>query len=244
MKARNPQRGRDRARLAGLLSLLACAGFAMPTRAQDEGAVPRPTPKTYFTTAVVQGDVGVRMIDYWSEGPKMRARTMMSGHPLTTIVTGTRYIVFDELTGQGLDLGRAPNAMAGDGRRSRPFAFEFEEIQAQGAERVEELVFGSTKGEVWQVTDNRGKRKVWVTVGQPQVPLRVQTFDRATGAQVDIDYQNWIFDLDLPKPFFEAPANIRLKRFEYEAYMKKSLESPVGTVPILYPDLLHGDAAP
>ena len=208
--------------------------------AQGAEDAPRPPPKTYFTTAIVRGDVGMRVIDYWSRGPHMRARTMMSGHAVTTIVFDERYVVYDELTGKGIDIGRSPRALADDADRVRPFAFELEEIQAAGGERIEELVFGSRKGEIWQVTDARGKRKVWVTVGTPQVPLRAEAFERAAGAKVDIDYQNWVFDLDLPDRFFAPPAKIEFERYDYETYMKKSLEGPVGVVPVLYPDLLHG----
>ncbi len=214
--------------------------LAGPSAAQAPTGEERPAPKSYFATAVVRGDVGMRMVDYWSRGPSMRARTLMSGHPLVTIVHGSRYVAYDELTGKGIDLGRSPRAIAGDRDRTRPFAFELEEIQAAGGERIEELVFGSRKGEIWQVTDARGKRKVWVTVGTPRVPLRFEAFERTAAAKVDIDYQNWIFDLDLPDAFFAPPSNVELERYEYDAYMQKSLEAPVGTVPVLYPDLLHG----
>lgn len=226
-------------RLAALFGFAALFGASSAVAQAPEGDEER-TPKTYFATAIVRGDVGMRMIDYWSRGPNMRARTLMSGHPLTTIVFGGRYIAYDELTGKGIDIGRSPRSVADDAGRVRPFAFELDEVQAAGGERIEELVFGSRKGEIWQVTDGRGKRKVWVTVGTPRVPLRFEAFERTTGSKVDIDYQNWIFDLELPDPFFAPPPNIELERYEYDVYMQESLKAPVGTVPVLYPDLLHG----
>lgn len=240
MRAR-AQRSRHERRghvLAGLALAALLGGRPIVAPAEETEAVR--APETWFATAVVRGDVGMQMIDYWSRGPNMRARTLMSGHPITTIVFGGRYIAYDELTGKGIDIGRAPRAIAADANRLRPFAFELDEVRAAGGERIEELVFGARKGEIWQVTDARGKRKVWVTVGTPRVPLRFESFERKGGTTIDIDYQNWIFDLEMPDPFFAPPPDVELERLEYDVYLKRSLEAPVGTVPVLYPDLLHG----
>lgn len=229
--------GRGRVFLALVLAVFL---GGMPVVASAQEAPEARAPESWFATAVVRGDIGMQTIDYWSRGPNMRARTLMSGHPITTIVFAGRYVVYDELTGKGIDIGRSPNAIAADAGRLRPFAFEVEEVQAAGGERIEELVFGSRKGEIWQVTDARGKRKVWVTVGTPRVPLRFESFERKAGTTIDIDYQNWIFDLDMPDAFFAPPPDVELERYEYDVYLKKSGEAPVGNVPVLYPDLLHG----
>ena len=240
MRARVQRRRRERrGRVLVGLALAALLG-AIPVAAAAQEAEDVRVPESWFATAVVRGDVGMQMIDYWSRGPNMRARTLMSGHPITTIVFGGRYIAFDELTGKGIDIGRSPRAIADDAGRLRPFAFELDEVRAAGGERIEELVFGARKGEIWQVTDARGKRKVWVTVGTPRVPLRFESFERKAGTTIDIDYQNWIFDLEMPDPFFAPPPDVELERFEYDVYLKESVQAPVGTVPVLYPDLLHG----
>lgn len=203
----------------------------------QENAAP---PKTWHATAVVEIDRTRRVIDYWSRGSEMRARTLINGHPFTTVVSGGRYIVWDGLTGKGLDLGRSAESRAQDTTRPRPFAFEFEEIRRDGGEKVDELLFGARKGEIWQVSDNRGRRKVWVTVGTPQVPLRVETYDRGTSSNVELDYLNWVFDQELPDAFFRPPTNVQLERFEYEAFMTAAQKGAVAPMPILYPDLLHG----
>lgn len=233
----------ERGRRTGALALLVALVFTVVTAApphasaeERESAMPR----TWHATAIVRGDIGLRVVDYWSRGPDMRARTVMKGHPITTIVVDGRYIVYDELTGKGLDIGRSPRAIAEDADRVRPFGFELDEVKLEGGERVEELVFGSRRGEIWQVTDARGRRKVWVTVGTPQVPLRVETFDRKTAAKIDLDYQNWVFDLELSDRFFSPPAGTTLESFEYDDFMQRALDGRIGAVPILYPDLLHG----
>ncbi len=225
------------AAIGGILALV----IASLAGAQEEAApAAQSAPNTYHTTAHVRGDMGMRVIDYWSRGPDMLARTLVGGHPIVTIVAGGRYIVYDGLTGKGLDIARSERALAADVGRERPFAFELEEVQAEGGEKIEELLFGSRKGEIWQITDERGRRKVWVTAGVPQVPLRVETFDRSTAATVDMDYQNWIFGLEFPDAFFAPPPRVELQRFEFEAFLDAASQRPVAAVPILYPDLLIG----
>ena len=235
---RTRRRGRIAAAAIGGMLAIAIAPAAGAQEA--EAAAERSAPTTYHTTAHVRGDMGMRVIDYWSRGPDMLARTLVGGHPIVTIVKGGRYIVYDELTGKGLDIARSERALAADVGRERPFAFELEEVQAEGGEKIDELLFGSRKGEIWQITDERGRRKVWVTVGVPQVPLRVETFDRSTAATVDMDYQNWIFDLEFSDAFFALPPRIELQRFEFEAFLDAAAQGPAAAVPILYPDLLIG----
>jgi len=208
--------------------------------AEDEPA--RQPPKTWQATAFIRGDgIGIRIIDYWSRGSDMVARTLIQGRPITTIVARGRYIVYDGVSGEGINIGRSSRAIAEDKRRIRPFAFEFAEMKAVGGEKIEDIRLGDRRGEIWQKSDAAGRQKLWVSVGMPQIPVRLETFDRKTMATVELDYQNWIFDLEMPDRFFEAPGGIQLETLEYDAYMKKTLEGPGGRVPILYPDLLHGE---
>jgi len=209
-------------------------------RAED---TPAPqVPKTWQATAFIRGDgIGIRIIDYWSRGSDMVARTLINGRPITTIVSRGRYIVYDGIAGEGLNIGRSSRALAEDKGRIRPFAFEYEEMKAAGGEKIEDIRLGDRRGEIWQKSDAGGRQKLWVSVGTPQIPVRLETFDRKSMATVELDYQNWIFDLEMPDRFFEAPGGIQLETLEYDVYMKKSLEGPVSRVPVLYPDLLHGE---
>ena len=107
MRAR-AQRSRHERRghvLAGLALAALLGGRPVVAPAEETEAVR--VPESWFATAVVRGDTGMQVVDYWSRGPNMRARTLMRGHPITTIVFGGRYIVYDELTGKGIDIGRA-----------------------------------------------------------------------------------------------------------------------------------------
>lgn len=202
----------------------------------------RKVPSTYHATAYVRGSMGIRVIDYWSRGSSMRARTMIAGHPILTLVHGDRYVSIDLMTRQGVSIRRPPNAMAQDAKRVRPFAFELDDVIAEGGEKIEEMEIGGVKAEIWQVRDARGRRKVWVASNVPRVPLRVETFTRALGDTHQLDYSNWIFELDLPADFFLPPAGMQVETYEYDVYSVKAAAGSVPQVPILYPDLLHGFA--
>lgn len=221
--------------LAGLLAVV-----AVPSAVAEESAE-RKQPETWHATAFVRGDMGIRVIDYWSKGPDMVARTLINGRPVTTIVSGGRYVVFDGVSGIGLNVARSDRALKQDKGRSRPFAFEYEEMREAGGEKIDDVNFGSRRGEIWQKSDATGRQKLWVSVGMPQIPLRLETFDRQSATNIELDYQNWIFDLEMPARFFGLPSGIDFETFEYDVYMAKSVEGLVGPMPILYPDLLHGE---
>jgi len=198
-------------------------------------------PETWHATAYVRGRMGIRVIDYWSKGPNMKARTLISGHPITTIVRDDRYVALDGLTGRGLDIRRSKTAMGDDKKRIRPFAFELDEMIRDGGEKIEDVKIGVMDGEIWRVTETNARRKLWVTTGDPRVPLRIETFNRGSAETVNLDYSDWTFNLKLTDGFFATPANFVLETFEYDYYVEKTLEGPVGAIPILYPDLLHGN---
>jgi len=118
--------------------------------------------RTWHVSTYVSGPMGFRVIDYWSKGPWMRANTLVSGHPLTTIVHGERYVVFDAIRGEGLSIRRSPRALAEDATRGRPFGNDLAELIAKGGEKVEDLRFRGEDATVWRLTDDATRRTVWV----------------------------------------------------------------------------------
>jgi hypothetical protein len=237
-------RAGDLAGPVAVLTILSLLVAAPLSRAEDEQERPSlPPPKTWHATAYVRGRIGLRVIDYWSQGPDMRARTLIAGHPITTLVRGDRYVVVDELTGRGVDIRRSKQALAADRRRTRPFAFELDELIADGGEKIENVKIGSIDAEIWRVTDGAGRRKIWLKADDPRVPLRVETFNRAAADTLDLDYTNWIFDLELPPQFFATPQGIAIERFEYEVFLERAGNGTAPNLPVLYPDLLHGSPA-
>lgn len=240
--------------IAGLLAIASiasaqdAAGAAANEPASGAGSGPdapaaagaSAAPRTWHATAFVSGIGGYRIIQYWSEGPAMRAETVIGGHPIATLVQGDRYAVVDRMTGKALEIVRSPRALAEDATRRRPFAFEYDEIRAAGGEKVEDATLSGVDVEVWRVTNDLGRRTVWRSREEPRVPLRVETFVRATSQTIKIDYSGWGFDLEIPQSFYALPPGLEVERLSYEAFLAKSREGPVGPAPILYPDLLHG----
>ena len=222
--------------LASAFGLAALSGLAGIANAEDA----KKPPGSWHTTAFVRGSMGIRVIDYWARGDDMVARTLINGRPITTIVYGGRYIVFDGLAGVGLDIGRSKSSIKEDRDRDRPFGFELEDLKSEGGEKIDDVSIGSVRGEIWQLRDANGRRKLWISKGVPEVPLRVETFDRASGETIELDYQNWVFDIVLPDRFFVPPSGLNLTHIEYDAYLAQTGEAHMVPVPILYPDLLHG----
>ncbi len=211
-----------------------------PAPAAEGKPKPRETPKTWHATAFFSSKTQYRIIHYWSAGSSMRAESVISGHPVTTIVRDDRYVVIDRLTGKALDVERAKRATLEDKGRLRPFGIELDELRRGGAEKVEETRISGVPVEVWRLTDKASRRTVWVTKAEPRVPLRAETFVRGSSDTITFEYSNWVFDLEIPEEFFETPSDIDVERLDYDEYEEKSAKGPVGPAPILYPDMLHG----
>ncbi|MFK7895025.1 MAG: hypothetical protein AB8G23_04265 [Myxococcota bacterium] len=216
-----------------VLTLLPAAGQAADSEKGD-------ATKRFYASTFVSGRSGYRVIHYWSDGATMRAETLIGGHPVTTIVKGDQYLVFDRLTKQGLAITRAQEAVSAEKKGARPFGKEWVEIQAAGGERVEETNLSGIEVEVWQLTNDGGSQKVWVSKDAPRIPLRVEVYDRRSSDTVKTDYSNWKLNLDIPGAFFDAEQGVKFERFTYEDFVNKARTERVGTVPVLYPDLLHG----
>lgn len=212
--------------------------------ASADNSADKPAPESesisWYVSAVVSGRSGYRVTHYWSKGSNLRAETLIGIRPVTTIVRGDRYWVFDELLKQGIEIKRSPLAVAEDGKQTRPFGNDLENLIRSNGEKVETGVLSGIPAEIWRVTNSVGRRTVWVTPGEPKVPLRVENFDRETGESATLNYSNWTSGFDLPDSAFEPPADLRLEKFEYEQYVEKSLEGLVGPAPVLHPSLLHG----
>jgi len=201
---------------------------------------PRVEASSWYVSAVVSGRTGYRVTHYWSKGPNMRAQTLVGIRAVTTIVRGDRYWVFDELLKEGIVVKRSALAQAEDAKQTRPFANDLEDLIRANGEKVETGMLSGIPAETWRVTNAAGRRTVWVTLDEPKVPLRVENFNRETSESATLNYSNWVSGFDLPDTAFEPPADLVLQEFEYDQFLEKSLEGPVGPAPIIYPKLLHG----
>jgi hypothetical protein len=225
--------------------MLLALSLAAASAAGEEALAPAPAKPgadlpTWYAQALGRGDAGLTVTHYWSKGPLLHAETVISGHRIVTIVKGEWYYTFDELSGRGLAIRRDAGAVARDAPERRPFGNEHEILMAQGAEKVgEEMLWGRT-AEIFRITDQQGRRELWVTADDRKLPMRLEVFDRKSGQKGYTEYVVWDASLAIPDAFFEPDPGVEFERLEFEEYLRRSAESgSVGPVPVLYPGLLH-----
>ena len=216
--------------------ILACLGIlaAAPAPAADE--VP-----SWYAQAVAYSEGGWNVTYFWSKGPKLRAETVIGGHPVVTIVNGPVYYAYDKMRQEGIAIRRAPEALARDAEGRRPFGREFEILTEQGAEKVREEEHRFVQCDVYRVTDKFGKRELWVTQDVYRLPMRLEIYTRKDGQTRNTDYLNWVGGVPVTDGFFEPESGIELKSYAFDDYLRITIhEGPIGPVPVLYADLLHG----
>jgi outer membrane lipoprotein-sorting protein len=209
-------------------------------KAEKEGA--EPAPNSWYAERITHGDTGVAVENYWSKGRKLHAEIVISGASLVTYVSGEFYSIVDVTNQRGVRIRRSPEALALDRAKpsQRPFGNEADELVSKGAEVVRSDDLGGRPCRVLRLTDELGKREVWVTDDKKKLPLRVDFFARENGVHTTTDYIDWISELPIPDAFFEPDPRIPLETIEYADYLKRVTEGPVGPAPVLFSPLLHG----
>lgn len=228
-----------------LPAILLNATLLWCTAATAEEEKPRPAPAdTWYAQALARGDAGLGVTHFWSKGPKLRAETVVAGHKIVTIVNGPTYYAYDGTSGQGIAIERDASALEKDRRGRRPFGNEYERLLELGAELVrEEKRLGQATG-VYRLTDEFGRRELWVTQDELRIPLRIEIYNRATTQRTTTDYLNWQSGLSIEDAFFEPDPRAKLEAMDYATYAKRTAtEGPVGPVPVLYRALLYADSA-
>ena len=224
-----------RQRLAPVALLLLAAGVS----ALEEAPKKPSGPPTWYAQALTRGEAGLNVTHLWSKGAALRAETVVAGHKIVTIVRGDRYYAYDGLTGEGLSIRREPAVVAAEKPDERPFAQEYQVLMGQGAELVREETLIGRRAGIYRVTDEIGRRELWVTQDALRIPLRVDIFDRQSGTQRTTDYVNWQSDLEIPDAFFTPDSNARLTDMDYTEFLRRSAaEGSVGPVPVLYTHML------
>jgi len=231
----------------GLLTLAICALPLLAGRALAAEESPAPEqessrPKAASglqATSLARTEFEVAIVQYWSLGPLLRAEAVMGGHNVVTVVNGDFYYAYDALTNSGYRIRRSPEAIARDATRERPFGMQLQEILEQGGEKVREENFEGVGVDVYRVTDDLGRRTLWVRKEASHVPVRLDTFDRARGRTGRLDWINWLAGLSIPESYFMPPAEAKLEEFDsYEAYIARLMEGPVPPTRPLFLDLL------
>ena len=242
---------RHRRALLGLVAAVGAAAASLPAPAEEAkpggsgAAKPAPAARaatpapSWFALALAHSEVGINVAYFWSKGPKLRAETVIAGRKIVSLVNGDTYYAYDATGREGVAIGRAKAAIAKDAANRRPFGRELEVVLAQGGEKVGEEEVGGRVCERFRITDDAGRREVWVTKDELRLPVRVEIFARPTGKTISTDFLSWTAELPIDDGFFEPEPGLRFQRLSFEEYAAREF-TPVGPVPILYLDLLTG----
>jgi hypothetical protein len=204
-----------------------------------EAKLPQGNPGFYATT-VGRSDRDMVVVQYWSKGALFRSETIISGHPIITVVNGDEYFTWDGLTKTGYVVRRTPAAVELDHKRKRPFGLELEYLVADGGEKIRSESLSGVPADVYRVTDDEGRRTIWVTSDKLALPLRMETYERRSGRTGQLDWVSWLPGLVIPDRFFVPPPDLSLTRFAgYTDYLAAMAAGPVLPTPPLYHYLLH-----
>jgi len=231
-----------------LALLLAAVAASAQEKAPEKGeeAPERVVPAvalqdTWYAQALAYSDRGINVTHFWSKGPWLRADTVIAGHRVATLVRGDTYYAYDLTTRRGLAIQRSDRAIAQDAERVRPFGNEAQALERLGGEKIGTDQLGGREVDVVQITDALGKRQVWVSKDAARLPIRLKVFRRGTGKTLHTDFLNWKRGMDISDTFFQPEPDVELVRVGFDEYLDKQKElNPVGPVPVLYTDLLHG----
>lgn len=199
--------------------------------------------ETWYASSIGGNESGVVTVNYWSKGSNLRAEVIVKGYRITTIVNGKFYHVYNEVLGAGLTIERAEPAVAQDAKRGRPFANEFDSLRESGAEKIDEKTMGESdfKFDLYQLSDNLGRRKLLVTQVEPHLPVRIESYVRSTGDTSFVEYSGWDRGLLISDSFFEPPTHIDFEQMTHAQYVEGVAKGPVGPAPVFYGALLHGE---
>ncbi|MFT5443936.1 MAG: hypothetical protein ACI8W3_002987 [Myxococcota bacterium] len=235
---------------SALLGCLCLAMGSMAVASENPNAAdptvksaPKDESDTWYVTTRVATEFGTISTHYWSKGPKLRVQTILAGHPVTTIVSGDTYFVYDAILGRGVAIKRSPTAIAEDRGRGRPFGRELDDLLGAGGEKVQDTAEASEANsyEIYQLTNDNGRRRIMMTASLPPLPMRVETFVRSSGKKAVLEYSGWQRALDIEDAFFAPSSNVDLELVPYEDYIRRIGNEPVGPAPVYYRDLLHGN---
>lgn len=228
-----------------LVSWVACVTASLGSAATEEPKSPDARPRLdaegVYAMTMTRGESGLHIVEYWSKGATLRAHTTIAGHPFVTLVVGETYYTLDPVFKRGVALQRSPRALAADKGRRRLFGNEFEDMLAQGAERIRTEETPSGPVDVYRLTDEKGRRTVWVTGDDYKLPLKFETFDRRSGAEAMLEYLSWS-PLRLSESFFDPPGEAwEIERVDsYDDYIKAPRNASFRGAPVIFPLLLHG----
>ena len=224
-----------------MVGLVLSALVAQPAMAEKDKHIEKPVIPSWYTQSYTRSDTGLTITYLWSLKSKFRAETVIRGHNLVTIVNGDTYYTYDALTMAGIAIRRAPAALAAESPDRRPFGNEGQLLIDQGGEKIREENIAGRLADVYQITDEHGRRIAWMTQDDRRLPIRIELFSRKSGSTRYKEYVDWITGLPVADAFFEPEPSIQFQHFELDEYIKHTIaKGSAATLPILYQELLHG----
>jgi len=234
------------------LVLFLCPWPGSEASAEDSKKTPKASSKSlaansedsqgmgYQATSLARTAYEVIIVQYWSLGPLLRAEAVMSGHNIVTVVNGDYYYVYDSLTNSGYRIRRAPEVVAADANRKRPFGMQLEEILAYGGEKIREETFEGVPVEVYRMTNDEERRTLWVQKNSDAIPIRIETYERKQARTARLDWLNWLTGLKVSESFFSPPSEVVFEEFEsYDAYLLRLTKGPVPPAPPFFHELIQ-----
>jgi hypothetical protein len=226
-----------------MIGLALSAFLAQPAAAEKDKRIEKSPIPSWYTQAFTRDETGVNVTQLWSLRSKFRAETVIRGHKLVTIVNGDTYYVYDAIAMTGIAIRRAPAALAAESPDRRPFGNEAQILIDQGGEKIREETIAGKRADVYQITDDIGRRIVWVTQDDRRMPMRIELFNRKSGSTRYKEYVEWVTGLLVTDAFFEPAPSIQFERFGLDEYIESTIaKGAAATLPILYQELLHGPA--
>jgi len=227
--------------IAALLGLFAQPALGQKAADEASPAEKVKLPDTWYAQAVARSERALNVTHFWSKGDKLRAETVIAGRRVVTIVNGDTYYAYDALLRNGVAIQRSETAVVQDAERDRPFGNELAAILRKGGEKIRKEPLGGGTAELYQVTNNQGRTRLWVTEETPRLPIRIEIFRRATSTNLATDYLSWQRGLPVADDFFRPESGIDMQVITLPEYVAMQADRrPIGPVPVLYADLLHG----
>lgn len=220
----------------GVLVALVLGGAGAPRAAGDEKGK---GPDTWFAETVQHGDAGLRIMNIWSKGRKLRAETIVGGTVLLTLVNGDTYYNLIPSAGTGVAIQRSPKAIADDQKGGRPFGRDVERLLARGAEKAGSERLMGREVTVYRLNTGGTREEVWATEDGEKLPIKVVFTDREKGQSAET-MLNWSRGLTLADAFFEPDPRLAVEKMTYDEFLARVKDGKVASFPPLFVELLGG----
>lgn len=194
---------------------------------------------TWYAETVQHGDAGVRIMNLWSKGRRLRAETVVAGTVLLTIVNGDTYYNLMPSRGTGIAIQRSPKALAEDQKGGRPFGRDVEKLLARGAEKAGTERLMGREVTIYRLSTGNTREEVWATDDEEKLPIKLVYTDREKGQSAET-MLNWSRNVPLTDAFFEPDPRLSIEKMTYEEFLARVKDRKVASFPPLFSDLLGG----